>query len=96
MEEALWGHNLAVQLARVTLTCLAFNTAQVYLSQAGKQLAAQGIRRLRCHYQPEIGATPAVIYIGQHYAVLSLEDFMATIGTPVRRSLLPALAGHPP
>ena len=96
LEEALWGHNLAVQLARVTLTCLAFNTAQVYLSQAGKQLAAQGIRRLRCHYQPEIGATPAVIYIGQHYAVLSLEDFMATIGTPVRRSLLPALAGHPP
>jgi hypothetical protein len=31
----------------VALTCLAFNTAQVYRSGAGEKLAKQGIRRLR-------------------------------------------------
>lgn len=96
LEEALWGRNPDVQLARVTLTCLAFNTAQVYLSRAGERLAARGIRRLRRHYQPELGSTPTVIYIGRHFAVLPLEELIAILGVPARRSLRPALAERPP
>ena len=96
LEEELWGRNLAVQRARVTLTCLAFNTAQVYLSQAGERLAAKGIRRLRRHYRPELGATPTVIYIGRHYAVLPLEELIAILRAPVRQSLRPHIAAHPP
>lgn len=96
LEKALWGRNLAVQLARVTLTCLTFNTAQIYLSQAGVRLAAKGIRRLRQYYQPQLGANPTVIYIGPYYAVLPLEELVAILGAPVRRTLRPAFAGQPP
>ncbi len=96
LEEELWGRNLAVQLARVTLACLAFNTAQIYLSQVGERLAARGIRRLRRHYRPELGAAPTVIYIGRCFAVLPLEELIAILGSPVRQTLRPRLAARPP
>jgi len=47
LEAERWGRDIEIQRARVTLTCLAFNTAQVYLSRSGGRLAARGIRRLR-------------------------------------------------
>jgi len=47
LEKQHWGRDVAVARGRVTLTCLAFNTAQVYRLQAGQQLAAVAIRRLR-------------------------------------------------
>jgi hypothetical protein len=89
LEEQRWGRDTAAARARVTLTCLAFNTAQVYRSTAGEKLAKQGIRRLRRQYRRELGAAPAVVYVAGCYAVLALEELLAVLGVPVRESLLP-------
>ena len=96
LEAERWGRDLAVRQARVTLTCLAFNTAQVYLSQRGKTVAARGIRRLRQSYRPQLGAAPVVIYIRDNFAVLPLEEFLTIIDLPARRSLRPRVAVQPP
>src|SRR6266705_6200025 len=55
LEQQRWGRDVAAALGRTTLTCLAFNTAQVYRLQAGERLAAMAIRRLRRHRQRELG-----------------------------------------
>lgn len=47
LEEQRWGRDAEAARGRVTLTCLAFNTAQVYRLSAGQRLATKGIRRLR-------------------------------------------------
>ncbi len=101
MEEQHWGRDEAALQGRLTLTCLAFNTAPVYRSQAGQRLASHAIRRLRQGHQPALGAAPAVVYINGCYAVLALEDLLALLGAPVRDSLLPdcgavAQPSHPP
>jgi hypothetical protein len=101
LEEQRWGRDAAAARGRVTLTCLAFNTAQLYRSSAGEKLAKQGIRRLRRQYRRELGAAPAVIYVSGCYAVLPLEEVLAAVGVPVRESLLPfagktAAAAVPP
>src|SRR5437588_9389499 len=61
LEQQRWGRDFAAALGRTTLTCLAFNTAQVYRLQAGEQLASMAIRRLRRHRQRELGSAPAVL-----------------------------------
>lgn len=91
LEEQRWGRDVATAQGRLTLTCLAFNTAQVYRSQAGARLAQRGIRRLR-QRRPELGAAPVVVYIDHCYAVLALEEVLALVGVPVRASLRPAPA----
>lgn len=91
LEAQLWGRDLAVHLARITLTCLAFNTAQVYLSRMGKTIAAQGIRRLRQIYSPYLGHSPVVIYIGRYYAVLPVEQLLQIVGFGTRRTIRPNL-----
>jgi len=70
-----------VQTARITLTCLAFNTAQVYLSRRGKSLAAKGIRRLRRTANKEHGASPKehgaspiVVYVNDNFGVFSVKS----------------------
>ncbi len=64
LEKQRWGRDdVAAALGRVTLTCLAFNTAQVYRLRAGEHLAAVAIRRLRRLRHPELGNAPAVIYL---------------------------------
>ncbi len=95
MEEQRWGRDAETARARTTLTCLAFNTAQVYRSQAGEKVAAMAIRRLRRQYQPQLGPAPAVIYVAGCYAVLPLEELLAAVGVPVRQSLLPKVAKPP-
>jgi hypothetical protein len=89
LESQRWGRDSATQHGRITLICLAFNTAQVYLSRAGGRIAAQGIRRLRRHYCRKLGAAPVIIYIGPCYAVLPVEQLLQILGTSPRRSLLP-------
>lgn len=99
LEAQRWGRQEAVQRARVTLTCLtclAFNTAQVFLSQSGKRLAAKGIRRLRRSHHRELGTCPVVIYIGQVFGIFPVEKLLHLVGTPTRRSLLPQLRGGEP
>lgn len=89
LESERWGRDSVTQHGRITLICLAFNTAQVYLSRSGARLAAKGIRRLRRHYRPQLGAAPVVIYIGRSYAVMPVEQLLCLLDTPPRRSLLP-------
>lgn len=91
LEKQRWGRDLAAALGRITLTCLAFNTAQVYRLQAGQRLVSLGIRRLRRLRQRELGTAPAVIYLAGCYGVFSLEELLGLLGTPPRESLLPAL-----
>src|SRR5881392_838748 len=92
LEKQRWGRDVAAALGRTTLTCLAFNTAQVYRLQAGERLASVGIRRLRRLHQRELGPAPAVLYVAGWYGVFSLEELLALLGTPARESLLPALS----
>jgi hypothetical protein len=92
LEKQRWGRDSAAVRGHLTLTCLAFNTAQVYRSRAGEQLAQRGIRRLRRVHQPALGASPAVIYIAGCYAVLALEDVLGVLGLPVHESLRPGPA----
>jgi hypothetical protein len=89
LERQRWSPDGKVVRGRVTVTLLAFNTAQVYRGRAGEKLAAQGIRRLRLLHRPELGAAPAVIYLGDAYGVFALEEILALLGTPVKESLLP-------
>ncbi len=91
LEQQRWGRDFAAALGRTTLTCLAFNTAQVYRLQAGERLAAVAIRRLRRLRQRELGSAPAVIYLAGCYGVFSLEELLDVLGTAPRESLLPAL-----
>ena len=89
LEKQHWGRDLAAARGRVTLTCLAFNTAQVYRLQAGQRLATVAIRRLRRCRERELGTAPAVIYLAGCYGVFALEDLLSLLGTPARESLLP-------
>jgi len=92
LEQQRWGRDFAAALGRTTLTCLAFNTAQVYRLQAGERLAAMAIRRLRRQRQRELGNAPAVLYVAGCYGVFSLEELLDVLGAAPRESLLPALA----
>lgn len=94
LEQYPWGAQAATVRGRVTLTLLAFNTAQIYRTKVGAQLAETGIRRLRQQHRPEWGAAPVVVYLQDCYAILALEDLLAYLGTPVRTSLLPDLSRH--
>jgi hypothetical protein len=91
LEKQRWGRDVAAALGRTTLTCLAFNTAQVYRLQAGERLASVAIRRLRRQRQRALGNAPAVIYLAGCYGVFALEELLSLLGTPARESLLPAV-----
>jgi hypothetical protein len=92
LEKQRWGRDVAAALGRTTLTCLAFNTAQVYRLQAGERLASMAIRRLRRHRHRELGSAPAVLYVAGGSGVFSLEELLDVLGAAPRESLLPALA----
>ncbi len=96
LEAQRWGRDAAAARGRLTLTCLAFNTAQVYRSQAGERVARLGIRRLRRQHRPDIGAAPVVLYGGDCYGVFALEDLLALLGARVRESLLPGRGSPAP
>ena len=96
LESQRWGRDSMTQHGRVTLICMAFNTAQVYLSRSGTRVAAKGIRRLRCHYRRELGAAPVVIYFGSCYAVMPVERLLHLLNASPRRSLLPFQIRPPP
>jgi hypothetical protein len=89
LEQQRWGRDVAAALGRTTLTCLAFNTAQVYRLQGGERLAALAIRRLRRLHQRKLGTAPAVIYVAGSYGVFALEELLRLLGTAPRESLLP-------
>jgi len=89
LERQPWGLRHEAIRGRVTLTLLAFNTAQLYRTQAGQRLAGTGIRRLRRLYRRELGTAPVVVYLDGRYGVFAVEEVFALLGAPVRASLLP-------
>lgn len=89
LERQRWGRDPAVALARLTLTCLAFNTSQLYRTRHGATLAGRAIRRLRRSSRAALGAAPAVIYLQGCYAIFALEELLAILGRSPRDSLLP-------
>jgi hypothetical protein len=91
LEKQRWGRDFAAALGRTTLTCLAFNTAQVYRLQAGERLASVAIRRLRRLHQRALGTAPAVIYVAGCYGIFALEELLSLLGSAPRESLLPAV-----
>src|SRR5436853_1834347 len=91
LEQQRWGRDFAAALGRTTVTCLAFNTAQVYRLQAGERLATVAIRRLRRLRRRQLGNAPVVLYVAGCYGVFSLEEVLALLGSAPRESLLPAL-----
>jgi len=90
LERQPWGTQAATIRGRVALTFLAFNTAQLYRTQAGQRLADKGIRRLRQLHRRELGAAPVVLYLDGRYGVFALEEVLALLGAPVQESLRPA------
>jgi len=95
-EKQRWGRDRRAVVGRVALTCLAFNTVQVYRSRAGKRLAKMAIRRLRRQRRAELGRAPVVIYLEGRYGVFALEEVLALLGAPVRESLLPSVGAARP
>jgi len=91
LERAPWGTQSNTVHGRVTLTLLAFNTAQLYRTQGGRRLADKGIRRLRQLRQRELGAAPVVVYLDGCYGIFALEELLALLGAPVQQSLRPNL-----
>ncbi len=91
LEQQRWGRDVAAALGRTTLTCLAFNTTQVYRLQAGERLAGMAIRRLRRLRQRDLGSAPAVLSVAGCYGVFSLEELLDVLGAAPRESLLPAI-----
>ncbi len=90
LERQPWGTQAATIRGQVALTVLAFNTAQLYRTQAGQRLADKGIRRLRQLHRRELGAAPVVLYLDGRYGVFALEEVLAALGAPARESLRPA------
>src|SRR5207302_11024229 len=86
LEQQRWGRDVAAALGRTTLTCLAFNTAQVYRLHAGERLAGMAIRRLRRQRQRELGSAPAVLPVAGCYGVCSLEAVLNVLGAAPRES----------
>jgi hypothetical protein len=90
LEAQHWGRDVAALRGRLTLTLLTCNTAQVYRSRVGAQTAGLAIRRLRRQAAPQLGPTPAIIFLGQCYGVFALEEVLGLLGARPRESLLPA------
>jgi hypothetical protein len=101
LDEQRWGWDGAVAQGRVTLTCLAFNTAQTYRLQVAERLAQCAIRRLRRERQPQVGPASAVIYVGGSYAAFAWKTCWPSWASPrgracVRRSCRPRPPVRPP
>jgi hypothetical protein len=100
LEQARWGRSLPTVAARVTLTCVDFNVAQVLKGKDGRNLLAHGMRRLRRLLTHEVGIAPVIVYADGCYAILDIEEVMAATGHPpadsLRRRPRPVARGQPP
>ena len=74
--------NDTVVLARVTLTLLAFNGAQLAKTKRGKKLTQTGIRRLRRHLRREVGIAPFIVFAAGAYGIFDIEEVMVALGKP--------------
>jgi hypothetical protein len=100
LEKARWGRSLPTIATRVTLTCVAFNVAQIIKGKDGRNLLDHGLLRLRRALTREVGIAPVIVYADSCYAILDIEDVMTAIGCPpgdsLRRTARPIGNRHPP
>lgn len=87
-EEAPWTHHDdGVVWARVTFTCVAFNTAQIAKTAAGRRLSHLGIRRLRRELTRQIGPAPVIVFARGCYGIFDIEEIVTALGAPPTFSL---------
>ena len=89
LEKARWGRSQPLISVRVTMTCIAFNVAQVAKSKDGQRLLHLGIRRLRRELGREYGAAPVIVYAGHCYGIFQIEEIVSALGHPPAESLRP-------
>lgn len=87
LEKARWRRSLATVATRVTLTCVAFNVAQVLKGKDGRNLLKHGMVRLRRALIREVGIAPVIVYAVGCYAILDIEEVMTAAGRPPAESL---------
>jgi hypothetical protein len=100
LEQARWGRSLAIVATRVTLTCVAFNIAQIIKGKDGRNLLDHGMLRLRRALTREVGVAPVIVYADGCYAILDIEEVMIATGRPptasLQRRARPISNHHPP
>jgi hypothetical protein len=100
LEQARWGRSLATIATRVTLTCVAFNIAQIIKGKDGRNLLDHGMLRLRRALTREVGVAPVIVYADGCYAILDIEEVMTATGRPptasLQRRARPISNRHPP
>lgn len=67
---------------RVTLTCVAFNVAQVLKGKDGRTLLDHGMLHLRRALTREVGVAPVIVYADGCYAILDIGEVMVATGRP--------------
>lgn len=83
LEKAPWSYrHPVITLARVTLTLVAFNVAQVAKTARGRQLTDRGIRRLRRELTSRYGPAPVIVFAGDAYGVFHIEEIATALGVP--------------
>jgi len=91
LEKARWGRSQPLVSTRVTMSCVAFNVAQVAKGKDGQRLLHLGIRRLRRELGREYGVAPVIVYAGHCYGIFHIEEIMSALGHPPAESLRPVL-----
>jgi hypothetical protein len=88
VEQAPWTRDDdGVAWARVTFTCIAFNTAQIAQTTAGRRLTQLGIRRLRRELTRQIGPAPVMVFARDCYGIFDIEEIVTALGAPPGVSL---------
>jgi hypothetical protein len=88
LEKAPWSYtNQTVVAARVALTLIAFNVAQIAKTARGRQLTDRGIRRLRRDLARQYGPAPVIVFTQQAFGIFHIEDVMSATGKAPGASL---------
>lgn len=88
VEKAPWTHdNEVVVWARVTFTCIDFNTAQLAKTAQGRRLVHLGIRRLRRELTRQVGPAPVIVFARDCYGIFNIEEIVTALGAPPAVSL---------
>jgi len=94
LELAPWSRTEdTVVAARVALTLIAYNIAQLAKTNRGRQLVNHGIRRLRRNLTAKYGPAPVVVFTHDAYAVFHIEEIMTLVGKAPKHSLRPKTVG---
>jgi hypothetical protein len=83
LEEALWTfQNTVVAAARLTLTLVAYNVAQIAKSKVAARLKVRGVRKLRQVLNRQCGlrSSPVIVFAAGAFTILPLEELVLLLG----------------